>query len=58
MGSVGGGRRRRHRALYWTCAALAVIALVGGTVVALVSYAATGGPAGAVRGYFAALRAR
>lgn len=55
MGSVGGGRRRRHRALYWTCVGLAVIALVGGTVVALVSYAATGGPAGAVRGYFAAL---
>lgn len=56
MSSVAPWRSRRHRALYWTCVALAVIALVAGGIVAYVSYAATGGPAGAVRGYYAALQ--
>jgi hypothetical protein len=55
MASFAGWRARRHRALYWTCAVLAAVALVGGGVAAYVSYADTGGPAGAVRGYFAAL---
>ena len=55
MSSAGNWRTRRHRALYWSGVALAVIALVAGGIVAYVSYAETGGPAGAVRGYFAAL---
>jgi hypothetical protein len=46
----------RHRGLYWAAVALALVALVGGAVVAYLSYAATSGPAGAVRGYFAALQ--
>ena len=56
MSPAGGWRTRRHRALYWTCVGLAVVALVAGGIVAYVGYAATGGPAGAVRGYFAALQ--
>jgi hypothetical protein len=56
MASGTSWRARRHRATYWTCVVLAVVALVGGSVVAYLSYADTGGPAGAVRGYFAALK--
>lgn len=55
MATFAGWRARRHRALYWTCVVVAVAALIGGGVVGYVSYADTGGPAGAVRGYFAAL---
>ena len=55
MATFAGWRARRHRALYWTCVVVAAAALVSGGVVSYVSYADTGGPAGAVRGYFSAL---
>jgi hypothetical protein len=45
----------RHRGLFWSAVLAAVIALVGGSAYAYVSYAATAGPEGAVKGYFAAL---
>jgi hypothetical protein len=48
-------RARRHRGLYWLAVLLALVAMVAGGVVAYVSYAATAGPDGAVKGYFAAL---
>ena len=41
--------------LYWTGVVLGVVLLVGGTTVGVLGYAETAGPAGAVRGYFAAL---
>ncbi len=45
----------RHRGLFWSAIALALAALVGGSAFAYVTYAATAGPDGAVKGYFAAL---
>lgn len=47
------GRARRW---YWLALAAAVALLAGGAVVAYRGYRATAGPAGAVRGYFAALQ--
>ncbi|MEP7178242.1 MAG: hypothetical protein ABI775_04080 [Pseudonocardiales bacterium] len=44
-----------RRGLFWSAVALALVALVGGSVVAYATYAATAGPDGAVKGYFAAL---
>lgn len=49
-------RPRRHGALFWSAILLALGALVGGSVVAYVTYAATAGADGAVKGYFAALQ--
>jgi hypothetical protein len=46
---------RRHRRLFWSTVLLALAALVGGGGFAYVTYAATAGPDGAVKGYFAAL---
>jgi hypothetical protein len=49
-------RMRRHRrGLFWSAVLAAVVALVGGSAFAYGSYAATAGPDGAVKGYFAAL---
>ncbi|MDT4907910.1 MAG: hypothetical protein QOI69_1151 [Pseudonocardiales bacterium] len=45
----------RHRGLFWSAIVLALAALVGGSAFAYVTYAATAGPDGAVKGYFAAL---
>ena len=45
----------RHRGLFWSAIVLALAALVGGSTFAYVTYAATSGPDGAVKGYFAAL---
>lgn len=45
----------RHRGLFWSAVGLALIALVGGSLVAYRGYAATSGPDGVVRDYFAAL---
>ena len=42
--------------LFWPVLVLALVAIVGGAVVAISSYARTGGPDGAVRGYFEALQ--
>ena len=42
--------------MFWPALVVAVAAVVGGAVVAVTSYAGTRGPAGAVRGYFAALQ--
>lgn len=44
-----------RRGLYWMAVVLAVVALIGGATVAWVSYSATAGPDGAVKGYLAAL---
>ena len=48
-------RLGRHRGLFWSAILVALAALVGGSLVAYVTYAATAGPDGAVKGYFAAL---
>jgi hypothetical protein len=45
----------RHRGLFWSAIVVALAALVGGSTFAYVTYAATAGPDGAVKGYFAAL---
>jgi hypothetical protein len=45
----------RHPGLFWSAIVLALAALVGGSAFAYVTYAATAGPDGAVKGYFAAL---
>jgi hypothetical protein len=50
------GRRRRHRGLFWSAVVLATGLLVGGTIYAYAGYAATAGPDGAVKGFFAALQ--
>lgn len=55
MAPLASWRARSHRGLYWTAVLLSVAALVTGGFVAVLAYAATGGPAGAVKGYFAAL---
>lgn len=41
--------------LYWAGVVVGVVALVGGSGLAVLGWAETGGPAGAVRAYFAAL---
>jgi hypothetical protein len=46
---------RRHRGWFWAAVLAALIAFVGGGAFAYVTYAATAGPDGAVKGYFAAL---
>ncbi|MGH8960547.1 MAG: hypothetical protein ACRDWT_04975 [Jatrophihabitantaceae bacterium] len=46
---------RRHRGLYWAAVLLSLVGIVGGSVVAYLGYEQTAGPAGAVKGYFAAL---
>jgi hypothetical protein len=43
------------RGLFWAAVLLALVALVGGGVVAYKAYESTAGPDGAVEGYFAAL---
>jgi hypothetical protein len=48
-------RAGRRRSLYWLVVLLAVALTAGGAVIAYLGYAATAGPDGAVRGYFAAL---
>jgi hypothetical protein len=48
-------RAGRRRTGYWACVLAAAALLVTGGVLAYVGYAQTAGPAGAVRGYFAAL---
>jgi hypothetical protein len=48
-------RRRGRRGLFWSAIVAALAALVGGSIFAYVTYAATAGPDGAVKGYFAAL---
>ncbi len=45
----------RHRGLFWSAVVASLLALVGGSAYAYVTYAATAGPDGAVKGYFAAL---
>ncbi len=45
----------RHRGLFWVAVLAALVAFVGGGAFAYVTYAATAGPDGAVKGYFAAL---
>ena len=47
--------RPSRRGLFWGAVLIAVVALVCGLVVAYLGYTATGGPDGAVRGYYAAL---
>lgn len=47
--------RRSRRGLFWIAVLLALLALVFGVVVAYLGYTASGGPEGAVRGYYAAL---
>ena len=47
--------QRSRRGLFWIAVLLALIALAAGAVVAYLGYTATGGPEGAVRGYYAAL---
>jgi hypothetical protein len=42
--------------VFWTAVAVAVALVIGGLVVAYVGYERTAGPAGAVKGYFDALR--
>lgn len=54
--AAGEVRARRHRGLFWSAVLVALALLVGGAVVAYQGYAATSGPDGAVRGYFAALQ--
>jgi hypothetical protein len=44
-----------RRWFYWSGVVLGVLLLVGGGAVAVLGYAETSGPGGAVRGYFAAL---
>lgn len=44
-----------RRWFYWSGVVLGVLLLVGGSAVAVLGYAETSGPGGAVRGYFAAL---
>ncbi|MGI8679274.1 MAG: hypothetical protein ACR2LX_11415 [Jatrophihabitans sp.] len=46
---------RRHRAVFWGALVVAVAVLAAGVVIAVVGYIETSGPAGTVRGYFAAL---
>lgn len=46
----------RHRRLFRSAVALALVLVVGGVLLAYVGYRQTAGPAGAVKGYFAALR--
>ena len=55
MAGFADWRARPHRVLYWSAVLLALAVLVGGTAVAYASYQETAGPAGAVKGYFAAL---
>lgn len=50
------GKPRRHRGLFWTAVAVAIALIIGGGIFAWTGYAATAGPDGAVRGYFAALQ--
>lgn len=53
----GPARSARARpGLYWAAVLVALIALVAGGVVAYLGYSATSGPAGTVRGYYAALQ--
>lgn len=56
-GKGHGGHRepRRHPGLFWVAMLAALIALVGGSAFAYVTYAETSGPDGAVKGYFGAL---
>jgi len=46
---------RRHRGLFWAAILVALSALIGGALFAYVTYEASAGPDGAVKGYFAAL---
>lgn len=46
----------RHRGSFWTAVAISLVLIVGGGVLAYVGFQRTGGAAGAVKGYFAALR--
>lgn len=46
----------RHRGAFWTGVVIGAALLVGGAGVAYVGYERTAGPAGAVKGYFAALQ--
>jgi hypothetical protein len=46
---------RPRRGRFWSAVLLAVLAVVGGAVIAYRGYAETSGPDGVVRGYFAAL---
>lgn len=53
---VAEAHRRRHRGLFWSAVVVALALVVGGGAIAYRGYAATAGPDGAVRGYFAALQ--
>jgi hypothetical protein len=46
---------RRCKRVYWACVLVAVVLFVGGAAIAYLGYAETGGPDGAVRGYFDAI---
>jgi len=46
----------KHRGVFWTVVTVAIALVVGGAVVAYLGYERTAGPAGAVKGYFDALR--
>lgn len=46
---------REHRGLFWSAVLFAVLAVVGGAIVAIRGYGGGEGPDGAVRGYFGAL---
>lgn len=52
--ALPGGRAPRRRS-FWTAVVLAVLVVVAGVVVAVRAWLPTGGPEGAVRGYFDAL---
>ena len=56
MAGFAAWRAGRHRGLFWSAVVVALVALIGGTTVAYLSYQATAGPDGAVKGYFAALQ--
>ena len=45
----------RHRRSFWSAVVVALALLIGGSAVAYIGYQRTGGPDGAVKGYFAAL---
>jgi hypothetical protein len=46
---------RVHRGLFWSAVLFAVLAVVGGAIVAIRGYGGDSGPDGVVRGYFGAL---